>query len=219
MAPDSANDPIRRRLRAARAALGSRDRHDAARAVGRILARLPEVRRARTIAFYVAIRGEVDCGPAMAVAWRRRQQVYLPVVRGKHLGFARHDPGWRLGRGRFGIPVPVSGRTTTRRARALDVVVAPVVAFDARGHRLGTGGGWYDRTLAFRRRRPHLRRPFFIGVAYTFQQVDRLVVHDQDIALDAIVTPRGTRRFTRSTRDIVACRRQPMHAANVSQVR
>jgi 5-formyltetrahydrofolate cyclo-ligase len=219
VAPDSASDAIRRRLRAARAALGRRDRRDAARSVGRILARLPEVRRARTIAFYAAIRGEVDCGPAMALAWRRGQQVYLPVVRGRHLGFARHAPGWRLGGGRFGIPVPVSGRTTTRRARALDVVVAPVVAFDARGHRLGTGGGWYDRTLAFRRHRPHLRRPIFIGVAYAFQQVDHLVVHDHDIALDAIVTPRGARRFTRSTRVIDATRGQAMHAANVSQVR
>jgi 5-formyltetrahydrofolate cyclo-ligase len=140
-------------------------------------------------------------------------------VRGRRLGFAQHAPGRRLGSGRFGIPVPVAGRTTTRRARELDVVVAPVVAFDAKGHRLGTGGGWYDRTLAFRRQRPHLRRPIFIGVAYAFQQVDSLVVHDRDIALDAIVTPRGARRFGRCARFIDAGTRDAMHAANVSQVR
>lgn len=219
MAPDPANDAVRRRLRAARAALSGRARRDAARSVGRILARLPEVRRARTIAFYSAIRGELDCGPAIAVAWRRGQEVYLPVVRGRCLGFARHAPDRRLDSGRFGIPIPAAGRTTTRRARDLDVVVAPVVAFDAKGHRLGTGGGWYDRTLAFRRQRPHLRRPVFIGVAYAFQQVDTLVVHGHDVALDAIVTPRGARRFGRSTRFIDAGGRQAMHAANVSQVR
>ncbi|MBL8226767.1 MAG: 5-formyltetrahydrofolate cyclo-ligase [Chromatiales bacterium] len=219
MAPDPANDAVRRRLRAARAALSGRERRDAARSVGRILARLPEVRRARTIAFYAAIRGELDCGPAIALAWRRGQQVYLPVVRGSRLGFARHAPGTRLGSGQFGIPVPAAGRATPWRARDLDVVVAPVVAFDARGYRLGTGGGWYDRTLAFRRQRPHVRRPLFIGVAYAFQQVDTLVVHDHDIALDAIVTPRGARRFGRSARGIDGSDRHAMHAANVSQVR
>ncbi len=219
MAPDPANDAVRRRLRAARAALSGREQRDAARSVSRILARLPEVRRARTIAFYAAIRGELDCGPAMALAWRRGQQVYLPVVRGSRLGFARHAPGSRLGSGHFGIPVPAGGRVTPRRARDLDVVVAPVVAFDTRGYRLGTGGGWYDRTLAFRCQRPHLRKPIFIGVAYAFQQVDSLVAHDNDVALDAIVTPRGARRFTRSTRVIDATRRHAMHAANVSQVR
>jgi 5-formyltetrahydrofolate cyclo-ligase len=161
---------------------------------------MPEVRHARSIACYAAVRGEVDCTGAIRIAWLRGCRVYLPVVRGRALGFAQYARGTRLVGDRFGIPVPAAGRAQPSRARALDVLVAPVVAFDTDGHRLGTGGGFYDRTLAFRRGARHRRKPIFIGVAYTFQQVDAVVVHAHDVPLDAVVTPHGVRRFTRTAR-------------------
>jgi 5-formyltetrahydrofolate cyclo-ligase len=158
------------------------------------------MRRAGSIACYAAIRGEVDCTETIREAWRRGRRVYLPVVRGPALGFAQYARGARLVAGRFGIPVPAAGRARMRRARELHVVVAPVVAFDANGHRIGTGGGFYDRTLAFRRSRRHPRKPVFIGVAYTFQQVEGLVARAHDVPLDLVVTPRGVHRCTHVAR-------------------
>ena len=73
-------------------------------------------------------------------------------------------------------------------ARQLDVVIAPLVAFDESLNRLGMGGGYYDRTFAFRKRARVLRRPVLIGVAYSFQRVDRLQPENWDVPLDVVIT-------------------------------
>jgi 5-formyltetrahydrofolate cyclo-ligase len=73
------------------------------------------------------------------------------------------------------------------------LVVAPLVAFDARGHRLGMGGGWYDRTFAFRRERaapPHL-----VGAAFAAQQVESVFPESWDMPLDALFTESDTHLF------------------------
>ena len=74
------------------------------------------------------------------------------------------------------------------------VVLVPLLAFEARGHRLGYGAGHYDRTLKGLRAEGPVRA---IGLAFAGQEVDRLPTHDGDQPLDAILTERGYREFAR----------------------
>ena len=81
---------------------------------------------------------------------------------------------------------------------AIDLVLMPLTAFDAHGHRLGMGGGYYDRTFSFRRGRAHWLRPRLVGVAWAFQRVDALDVAPWDVPMDAVATDRGVTRFSRT---------------------
>lgn len=182
-------------VRARRRALGIADRHHAADAVAAVLRRLPLWRRARRVGVYMPADGELDVLRAVTGAHRTTRRVYLPVVP-RHAGRLAFRP-WEthtpLRPNRFGIPEPAAG--TAVPATRLDVVLTPLVAFDARGNRLGMGGGFYDRTFAGQARGRRWRRPRLIGVAYDFQRVDRLDARAWDVPLDAVITERGLLRF------------------------
>ncbi len=77
-------------------------------------------------------------------------------------------------------------------ARWLDLVFLPLVGFDARGMRLGMGGGYYDRAFAFRRVRRVWKKPLLIGFAYDLQRVPHLESAPHDVLLDAVVTEKGS---------------------------
>ena len=96
------------------------------------------------------------------------------------------DPRRRVEANRFGIPESIAAELL--EATSLDVVLLPVVAFDRLGHRLGTGGGYYDRTFAFRQ--GSSSPPLLIGIAYAFQEVDAIEVAAWDVDLDWVVTER-----------------------------
>jgi 5-formyltetrahydrofolate cyclo-ligase len=72
----------------------------------------------------------------------------------------------------------------------MSLVVLPLVGFDANGQRLGMGGGWYDRSFAFRNEHP--APPWLVGAAFATQQVDAIAAEAWDVALDAICTERET---------------------------
>jgi len=156
--------------------------------ISALLWKLPQMARSRRIACYVAVAGEVDCGPIMQEALDRHRQVYLPLLHGKSLMFARWNPAGAMAANRFGIPEPTAPRRSWISARDLDVVLTPLVAFDSAGHRLGMGGGFYDRALAFTSSRGNWRHPWIIGVGYAFQQVDALPARDWDVGLHGAVT-------------------------------
>ena len=102
----------------------------------------------------------------------------------------------RLRGNMFGIPEPLHGSRGRLPVRHLDTILVPLVGFDAQGHRLGMGAGFYDRALRPRLDRTQpFRRPRLIGVAYSIQQVDRLDPAPWDVALDLVVTERGILRF------------------------
>src|SRR5690606_22657406 len=138
---------------------------------------------------------------------RRGKQCYLPVMRRDgplRLLWRRHRPGMRLRRGRYGILEPRL-RAAAAPARALDLVLLPLVGFDARGNRMGMGKGFYDRTFAFRRRPESVAgaegaargrgRPRLLGLAHDCQRVDALPAAPWDVPLDAVATPRGLQEF------------------------
>jgi 5-formyltetrahydrofolate cyclo-ligase len=147
---------------------------------------------ARRFALYAASDGEIDTGDLVDRLLERGRQVVLPVVLSDRLlAFYRYTPKTRLVRNRYGILEPDTRTTPSVAARTLDVVFMPLVAFDANGHRLGMGGGFYDATFG---RLP--RRPVLIGLAHALQRIDHLDAADWDIPLDAVVTETGIISFT-----------------------
>lgn len=99
---------------------------------------------------------------------------------------------------RFGIPEPATSERLS--ARWLQLVLMPLVAWDLNGTRLGMGGGYYDRALAWRRLRVRWRGPLLVGIAHSTQQVDLIPALAHDIRLDAVITEHGVIRFPEACR-------------------
>jgi 5-formyltetrahydrofolate cyclo-ligase len=191
---------IRRRMRATRRQLPPSARRRAAARLAERLVRLSQFRNARLIAGYQPNDGEIDPWPALQRAVRLGKEVCLPAVDRPAPGamrFMRYVPGDPLRENRYGIREPHAAMARTVTRRQLDLVLVPLVAFDADGNRLGMGGGYYDQHFAWRRS-GLWRRPVLVGVAYGFQRVARIERAEWDVPLDAIVTEsdmyRGTSR-------------------------
>ncbi len=119
--------------------------------------------------------------------------MYLPCLQARcRLSFRQVSPRSHLSVNRFGIPEPPR-KATTIDAHALDVVIVPLVAFDPAGRRLGMGGGYYDRSFAFKRQFPQ-RGPVLIGLAHSCQEVAQLTAQAWDVPLDWIVTEKKIMR-------------------------
>ena len=116
------------------------------------------------------------------------------MTRTKTLLFGRWSPKDTLVPNRFGIPQPSSSNPV--RAQDLEVIIAPLVAFDKRGNRLGTGGGYYDRSLSFLLESKRPTKPWLIGFAFGMQQLDQLPTQSWDVPLDAVVTEHGWTDFS-----------------------
>lgn len=165
------------------ACLAARDRVGPlarAAAATRLYARMAEL-RGRTIAGYLPIGSEADPRRVMAVL-AHDNRICVPVVtgRGAPLRFREWWPGCALEAGPFGVSVPVEGGW-----RVPDVVIVPLVGFDARGRRLGYGGGHYDRTLA------GMGGADVVGLAFEAQRVDAVPAEATDVTLPWVVTEAG----------------------------
>lgn len=182
-------------MRRRRAALSHAELAAASLAITRYLWRLRPLARARRIAAYMAVDGEVDCATFLAQAQARGRETFLPVLHGQKLMFAPAPAGVALVENRFGIPEPAHGAGCWLRVMDIDVVLMPLVAFDEQGRRLGMGGGYYDRSLRFTANRDGWRRPWLIGLAHEFQRVDAINAQRWDVPLHAVVTERGARCF------------------------
>lgn len=166
-----------------------------AQANARLTARiwqLPVFRRAHRIAGYIACRGEADPLMAMLLARCQHKQICLPALHPflpRKLIFAPWTATTRLQRNRYNIPEPDVSWRHCVRPRRLDLVLTPLLGFDAQANRLGMGGGYYDCTFAFRRYCGHWPRPYLLGIAFSEQQCEVLPVNPWDIPLDAVATP------------------------------
>jgi 5-formyltetrahydrofolate cyclo-ligase len=188
---------LRREIRAARRALSASEQRAHSRAVAALLRADPAFLRARRIGAYLAADGELDPAPVIDAAIAAGKRCFLPVLHpfaGPALWFCEWRPGDRLVLNRYGIPEPVVTRRTLRTARELDLLLVPLVAFDDAGNRLGMGGGYYDRTLAYLPLRRHWRRPRVIGFAHALQRVESLPRNAWDVPVDAVVTERTVHR-------------------------
>ena len=159
------------------------------------LARNPILWRARRVACFWPNDGEVDLSTLFELLWRRGKQVLLPVIDGHALWFARYTPATTLVANRFGIPEPAAKRNKAQPLLAVDLVLMPLVAFDQQGHRLGMGGGYYDRTFAYLRHRKHRHSPRLLGTAFALQRRASLPTQAWDIPLHGAVTEEGLHWF------------------------
>jgi len=138
------------------------------------------------LAGYMPIRTEIDPVPVMASHTGR---VGVPVIlgAGQPLDFHEWTPDCAMMDGAFGARIPAQGVDLTPRA-----VIVPLVGFDARGYRLGYGGGFYDRTLALLRAAGPV---LVLGFAYDAQELPEVPIDQYDQRLDGIVTESGLRHF------------------------
>lgn len=137
---------------------------------------------------FFPIRSEVDVRPLMHRLREKGARLSVPVVLDKQTIVFREllagAPLVSTGFGTFG-PAPEA------RVVDPDVMLVPLAAFDRAGHRIGYGGGYYDRAIS--RLHAKGRQPRLIGVAYDCQEIDIVPAEDHDIALDAILTESGLR--------------------------
>jgi 5-formyltetrahydrofolate cyclo-ligase len=155
------------------------------------LAHIP-VPSGATVSAYVAIGDEADPTPLMHALRAQGHVIALPRVtgRGKPLDFHRYDAGQALVPGGFGLSEPSRDWPLVEP----DILVVPLLAFDARGYRVGYGAGFYDRTLAKLRA---ARDVLAVGFAFAAQEFETVPRDEKDERLDWIVTEIGARKFER----------------------
>lgn len=177
---------LRRELRAARRSIPASERIAGAQALAAHLLALPFAPGRGHVAGYWAMDGEIALH-AWQLALPSTVSYCLPVLRDHgRLGFAPWRPGAPLKPNRYGIPEPDVDDSALLEPAQLDMVVTPLVGFDAAGHRLGMGAAWYDRSFAFRR--DVAAPPWLVGAAFARQQVDTLATEAWDVGLDAVCT-------------------------------
>lgn len=182
MTPDDAKAAARRACFEARKTAFARGQGQAAE----ILADFLAPHSGKALAGYMAMRTEIDPLAAMAA---HRGPVGVPVILGPAtpLKFREWTPGCAMMEGDFRAYIPVDGAWIDPQ-----VVIVPLVGFDARGYRLGYGGGFYDRTLAGLRARHDV---LAVGFAFDAQELPEVPIDAYDQRLDVIVTESGVRRF------------------------
>jgi 5-formyltetrahydrofolate cyclo-ligase len=191
---------IRRQIKVRRQNLSRQTLNLHSRQLARLASRYLPFRHSRRIAFYLAVRGEIDPAPMMQLAMRSGKSVFLPILRDRpanSLWFAPYKPRTGLSNNRFGIPEPDFKHRQLVMPWALDLVFVPLIAFDVEGNRLGMGGGYYDRTFASRTMRNHLKGPTLVGLAHEFQKQPQLTVMPWDIPLDTVITEAAIYSFNK----------------------
>lgn len=140
------------------------------------------------IACYVAQKNEFDCAPIIHAVWQAKKKCYLPkLTKGHHhnLEFSVYEKNTPLRFNRYNIAEPDSELDFPKDQ--LDLVLMPLVGFDLRGHRLGMGGGYYDRTFQFVIDQKVVK-PFMLGLAYEAQQVPRVPIEKWDVPMNGVLT-------------------------------
>lgn len=193
---------LRKQLRALRAGIRPADRSLAARRAASRLLGMMEVRRARHVAVYLAAGSELGTRPLIHALRKRGKLLSAPRIVPGRPGRMRMLPlaaGRPLRRNRYGIAEPRSSREP--RHQKIDVAIIPLVGFDARGTRLGSGAGYYDRWLA-----GAWPPPYRVGYGFANQEIPRIPSEPWDLSLDAVCTERGVRRCARTRKGVRAWR-------------
>jgi 5-formyltetrahydrofolate cyclo-ligase len=181
---------LRQSLADRRRALAPAERIAAAQGLRRSLEQLPEYFTDARVAGYWATNGELPLNLVIPPLASRGQQFLLPVIgKGQRLRFAPWQAGEDVQPNRHGIPEPVDPPELFEPFQ-LDLVLVPLLGFDRRGHRLGYGGGYYDRSFAFLNEQVRPTEPLLVGIAYAFQELAQIEDASWDVPLDFVATER-----------------------------
>lgn len=150
------------------------------------LIRHPQIMQANVIAGYLPCNNEVDLTDLFAWAWQHDKTLLLPQCDAPEAGlltWRHYTSDTPLVPNRYGIAEPNADHAKPHPVEHIDVVLTPLVAFDCQLHRIGMGGGYYDRTFA-----NLTKRPMMLGCAFACQQVDSIAANPWDIPLTAVIT-------------------------------
>lgn len=146
------------------------------------LENLPEFKAAKKIMAYVSTNEEVDTHELIKNAFKKGHTVYIPKIDRNELKIIPVRSWEVLEPGTFSILEPMMSEASEEaNPEDLDLILVPGIAFDKRGHRIGHGGGFYDRTLKN-------TKAFKIGLAFHEQIIDEVPNEEHDVSMDLIIT-------------------------------
>ena len=180
----NAKQALRARMREARAAVSDDEREAAGRRVEELVLGLAVVERARSVLLFASFGSEVPTTGLIQALHGSGKRVLLPFLADGAMEATAGEPGAPMVPTSYGALEPAEPAPVD--PAGIDVVIAPGLAFDRRGHRLGYGGAFFDRYLA--RVRAEAAR---IGIGFSFQVVNEVPVAPHDERLDLVVTEAG----------------------------
>ena len=170
---------LRDAIRAKKRAMTPEEIEERSAQLGELLAGSPAYREADTIYGYLPYNQEVRTVPMLERALLEGKRVAVPKVYGEEMRFIYLTDLSRVAKGYSGIPEPIADGPAADDPRAL--VLMPGLAFDRQGHRIGYGGGFYDKFLAREPEHPT------IALCYDFQLLPELETEEFDIPVDTVL--------------------------------
>ena len=170
---------LRKQIREQKRAMTEEQIVSASQRLGELFVASEAYRSARTIYGYLPYNQEVRTVPMLEQAIKDGKRVAVPKVFGDEMKFIYLDDFSRVEKGYAGIPEPVDDGPVADDPTAL--VLMPGLAFDAQGHRIGYGGGFYDKFLANEPNHPTL------ALCYAFQMVEYLETEAFDVPVDCVI--------------------------------
>ena len=144
---------------------------------------LQEWRSAKTVLCYSALPDEPQLQTLIDEALANGKRVLLPVVVGDDLVIRQYEDQQQMTEGAFHIMEPIGKDVPLEQYGDIDLAIVPGMAFDAEGHRLGRGKGYYDRLL------PRLKKAVRVGVCFPFQYIREIPHETHDVEMEKIITP------------------------------
>ena len=184
-------DSLRKKLKQVRALAARGNTKYLTAGIQAQLRKLQAYHGARRIGVYVNFGHEFPTKFLFDENSKRNKISVIPLItsfRKKSMRFVHTNQ--KMIKNRLGIYEP-----TTRRfvnTHSVDIIFMPLLGFDPQGSRIGMGGGYYDRHLAFKRQRRFIKKPYLVGLAYEAQKLDMIECEPWDISLDAVVTEEKT---------------------------
>jgi 5-formyltetrahydrofolate cyclo-ligase len=170
---------LRRTIRERKRSMTEAEIREKSEALAKLFVDSAEYRSARSIYGYLPYNQEVRTVPMLEQALLDGKRVAVPKCYGEEMRFIWMDDLSKVEKGYAGIPEPIADGPVADDETAL--VLMPGMAFDREGHRIGYGGGFYDKFLAREQNHPKL------ALCYDFQMVDHLETEEFDIPVDKVL--------------------------------
>ena len=188
---------LRKQLRSLRRGLDQNAQSQAAKGLLQQFLSANQLKECQRIAIYIANDGEIDPVEVQNWIWQQGKECYLPIViqeQKNSLVFAPVYPDSQFTVNKFGILEPDYDSKQIIQASELDLVLLPLVGFDASGNRIGMGGGFYDTTFEFVKAQ-QISKPLMMGIAHELQRVKEISAESWDIPLSTVITDRQVYQF------------------------